>query len=125
MQNIIDRLKAAKDASRELDTEIFEAVTGNGVFDPANRKFWRPAGLSTREPLDFTRSLDDAVKLIPDGMFWLAGHGKTRPAEPLGGAQVFRPGDDLNPLGEGEGASVAIAICIAALDARQSLQPVT
>lgn len=117
MLDLIEKLKAATGPCRHLDQDIFDAVTG-GVCGPENSVFWRPESMSSRLPIAFTASLDDAVKLIPPGMFWLIGHGRDRPDEPIGGAQVFMPGDEEIPLGEGEAATAALAVCIAALEAR-------
>lgn len=73
-----------------------------------------------RDVPDFTSSMDAAATLIPEGLYWLAGYGRTKEAEPLGGAQIYRPGDFDTPVAEGEGRTAAIAICIASLRARRN-----
>lgn len=120
MKAALDKLKAATGPSRELDRAIFDAVAG-GNFWPEHSRYWRPASMSSREPIDFTRSIDAAIMLIPEGMFWVLGMGRTKPTEPLAGCTVVTPEDQTNPIGEAEGDHLAICICIAALEARLSL----
>lgn len=62
-----------------------------------------------------------AIILLPGDCYWAAGFGKMSETEPLGGASIFKPGKHDDPLGQGEAATVALALCIAALKARQSL----
>lgn len=64
----------------------------------------------------YTASIDAALTLIPDGMWWLIGKGRTRPDEPLYGVQIL-DGERVVAEAETE-ASAALAICAAALRAR-------
>lgn len=64
----------------------------------------------------YTTDLRAALSLVPDGHFWIAGYGRTRPDEPLGGFQVF-DGDQEEPVAEAEAATVELACCIASLRA--------
>lgn len=65
-------------------------------------------------------SIDDAIGLVPPGLYWLIGAGKTRPAEPLFGAQIIDPASGA-VIAEAEGdVTAAHTICIAALKARMA-----
>lgn len=70
-----------------------------------------------------TGSLDAALSLLPADSWFVLGAGKTRPDEPLYGAAILRAGDiDATAIGDGEHpTSLAIAVCIAALKARQTV----
>lgn len=134
MQAIIDKLKSATSPSRHIDADI--AVTVDAAYyaksdSPGNHQNGHVMGLSDGVPYrmtiapNYTASIDAAVKLIPDGMFWTLCCGRTRPDEPLAGASIVKPDDLVNPVGEAEGDHLALCICIAALEARLSLQPQT
>lgn len=69
----------------------------------------------------YTRLFDVARRLIPDGLYWHAGEGKTRDDEPLGAAAIIEPGS-LETIAEAEHESVVIAMCIAAIKARQVIR---
>lgn len=73
-------------------------------------------------PLGGTRylsSVDDALSLMPPDLYWLVGKGKDTEAEPLYGAQVFRF-EGGEPIAEAEhDRTLAIAICLAAIRARE------
>jgi len=69
-------------------------------------------------PPRYTASLDLAAKLIPSGLYWMMGFGKMREAEPLGACVLMTPGDTDNQIAECEAATVPLAICMAALEAR-------
>lgn len=99
MEELIERLKSASTADRELDQAIHIALEGNTVV---------PA---------YTGSLDAARQTVPAGIYWMVGLGKRSEAEPLGGAATFRPMED-DPMTIGEHAEPAIALCIAGLKAR-------
>lgn len=114
MQHLIDKLNAAAGPDQALDLEIARAV---GAVTLHKVEADEPAVESAPR---YTGSLDAAVTLIPEGYFWLAGHGRDSPHEPLGGAQVIDPESDED-IGEGEASTVPLAICIAALSARQLL----
>lgn len=132
MQDIIDKLKAATGPDRHIDADI--AITVDAAYyaksdSPGNHPRGHVMGLSDGVPNrmtiapNYTASIDAAVKLIPAGMFWIAGYGRTRPDEPLAGASIVTADDQINPVGEAEGDHIAICMCIAALEARLSLRP--
>jgi hypothetical protein len=133
MQKLIDMLKAAQGPSRELDAEIFITITP-GVLEAGRIDRdggvvgWWPkdtAYQSAREVPRYTASVDEAVKLIPEGLFWLCGVGRSRPDEPLAGATVVLPNDQINPVGQAEGDHLAVCICAAALEAREAIASVS
>jgi len=62
----------------------------------------------------YTTDLRAALLLVPDGHYWIAGHGRTRSDEPLGGFQVF---DGEREVAAAEAPTVELACCIAALRA--------
>lgn len=68
----------------------------------------------------YTASLDAALTLVPEGMWWLVGCGQINPTEPLYGAQIRRPGFSTGGevVCETEHNHMAIALCLAALKAR-------
>ena len=117
---LIERLEAATGPDRELDEEI-ALVTGWG-FDPEflTLQWTSPDGqISKSLPPNFTGSIDAAMTLTPEiekpHFPWLAVKSNN-PNNPIGcrcemwldNVQNFR----------GRGATIAIAVCIAALRAR-------
>lgn len=140
-RDLIDRLEKATGPSTELNAMIAARLGIMDDFDPTmfivpveyrvsddgrhvegwttvDGKSWRQA---SRKPRSFTGSFDDAKTMIPPGLYWHAGEGKTRADEPLGAASIIAPGS-LETISEAEHASVIIAMCIAALKARASDQ---
>lgn len=125
MNEIIGMLEKADGPDRKIDGEIAKALgwTHQKMKGDANaywRKPWETNYYMRQKngPPEYMESLDVAVSLIPAGMFWVLSFGKTRKDEPLGGCQIYQGGDidDVgDPVSEGEGNSVHIAICIAAL----------
>lgn len=125
-QELIERLKKATGPD---DRELADAVllaggwTAEEVGDgPDRHVFWKsPSGdddyWDGEQPNPLT-SFDAARSLIPAGLFWLVSEGKTRPDEPLGGAQIRAPNDALDIIAEAEHPSAVIALTIAALQAR-------
>lgn len=106
LDELIARVEAATEGSASLDLEI-GTVTGRGYFE-------QPAlGIYT-----FSRSMGAAMTLIPGGYWWTIGKGRTRPDEPLYGAQLF-DGEDLVSEAEHE-ASIALAIVLACLKGRRA-----
>jgi hypothetical protein len=67
---------------------------------------------------DYTGSIDVAITLLPDGFYWILGHGKVGESEPLGGAYVFEPNSGNTPIATAEASTAALALCAAALRAR-------
>lgn len=126
MNDILDMLqKADGGPNQEIDGAIAKYLGWTHQKMKGDAKaYWRKPGDGSyymrqkNGPPEYTNSIDVAVSLIPPGMFWVLSFGKTRKEEPLGGCQIFQGGDidDVgDPLSEGEGNSVHIAICIAAL----------
>jgi hypothetical protein len=106
-QNLIQRLKASPGAARALDAEIHLVVFGIAIVVAASG-----------DDLPFyTASIDSALKVVPEGLYWMIGHGRDAPDEPLGGALIIDPETDED-LGEGEAATVPLSLCIAALETR-------
>lgn len=101
---LIKRLEEAKEGSRELDCDL-----------------WVQASIDVGFPLDkaldaapafapyYTTSIDAALSLVPEGMGWNVGFLKKAP----------RPHAWVGDLRTVYAASVPLALCIAALKARQ------
>jgi hypothetical protein len=116
--------------SRELDAEIAQAIHPGSEWRPYStrgRIKWLFASngrilvYGTDGLERYTSSLDAAATLMPDKLYWLLSKGRTRPDEPIYGAQAFRPGNDV-PFGEAEtDTSAAAALCSAALRARAAM----
>lgn len=115
MLDILQRLRAASGPDRAIDLDIARTlgVTVMKQFDPdcpaEQCTYWH-----------YTEKMGDAASLIPDGTFWIAGWGNTRPDEPMGGCMITMV--DETELGRGEAPTVSLAICIAAIEARMALQ---
>jgi len=114
MGELIRDLEAATEGGRELDHEILWATTGKRDVDI-------PEGRLTdnRVPLHYTTSLDAALTLVPEGV-------RAELIQSLEGgwwdAAVYEFGEDDNPIAETERGALtpALALCIAALKARQA-----
>jgi len=113
--SLIARLEAASGPSVELDEEIRVAV------DAENINYWpaefAPTVGTYEGPVAYTASIDAALTLVPEGLFFLFGIGRVRSGEPLAAAQIMRP-VTLDQVAEAEADTLPIAICIAALKAR-------
>jgi len=119
-ETIIARLEKATAPDRQLDAAIAVACKSTTGFVEHLRDEWvsKASPNSGVVPAPkYTSSIDAALTLVPEGMFWHVACGKSRPDEPLGGAQIITPGP-LDAIGEGEAATPVIALCIAALKAR-------
>ena len=66
-----------------------------------------------------TGSIDAAMTLVPEGKYWVCGFGKVSADEPFGGAQIIEP-ESSEEIAEGQGATVALALCAASLRARSN-----
>lgn len=125
MNEIIALLEKADGPDRAIDADIAKAIGWTHQKMKGDAKhYWRKPGETKyfmrvdAGPPKYTHSIDDAVSLVPPGVFWVASFGKVRNNEPLGGCQIYQGGDisDVgDPISEGEGHSVPIAICIASL----------
>ena len=63
------------------------------------------------------RDMNAAIRLLPPGYYWLIGHGRFRPQEPLGGCMVYDPevNDPDSPDAAAKAETVNGAICMCAL----------
>lgn len=102
MTTLIDQLRQATEPTRELDALIWWHCVGKAdgwEYDGQVRK-------------SYTTSTDAALTLIPDG--W------TRVIDNTGGVEIvelYPPDDDRFRIVRGVSAHLAIAVCIAALEA--------
>ncbi len=112
IDDLIARLNAATEGSHELDAAIYLAI--NEAWPVAN-------------PPRYTTSLDAALTLVPEGMFWNVGNAKLMGAgfqvtvgEPARGLKIGRKwyAHELHPINGPKTAP--LAVCIAALRARQA-----
>ena len=94
---LIDRLEAAQEGSRELDAEI-----------GAEARYMSPKSVP-----HYTTSIDAALTLVPEGSTGFLLNAD----EPYSQATIFRDGDGA--IGQGLGKSPALALCIAALRAKE------
>ena len=115
---LLAKLEAATGPSRELDAKIALAVgwrERNGMF---GREWISPAGRMAELP-PYTRSLDAAMTLVPEGCYWHVAAGKTRDSEPLYGAMIQEAAFDGAELGAAENdVGPALALVIASIRAR-------
>lgn len=134
MKDLIERLEKATGPDRELDAAIGAACEIVDDFDPSvllDPVFYRGDECGririysgkidpsvkhhkyTRDARPFTASIDAALTLVPEGVDWGVGH--------LMGWR-YRAGikfPDLSTFEADDYATPAIALCIAALKARQ------
>lgn len=132
-QSLIERLQAASEGSRELDMEVFKAIGAPVPFQFMNKllalefndveqAYFAKVSDDMRvrySPPAYTASIDAAMTLIPDEM--------RDEIEITTLHQVARVGINLNHApddgpyyGSHECNSIPLAICIAALLARES-----
>lgn len=124
--DLIERIEAAIEPSRLLDTAIYKATTKELTPEqyveafrkehgrepsPSLKKFLehcRDAAEAT--PPRYTSSIDTALTLLPDGMVWnlLTDYGDLCRARVYNGRQMW----------EADGATPALAVCAAMLKAR-------
>ena len=125
-EQLIQALENATEGSRELDGAIAEAFglppfgmvmmgKGHGFTYPSNNGF---ASAVQYHPPEFSRSLDAAMTLVPEGMGWLIGRGQLFDSEPPYGASICHMRDPDKVYGAAESTSAPLALCIAALRAR-------
>lgn len=129
-EELIERLEKATLPARTLDCEIavavgwFKRVQGRkrDLFDYVDvrdgKNNWPGHGGDDLVPM-FTRSIDRAVTLVPEGFAWtLATQGR---GPFTYWCSVAFPDDDAGS-DQGRSPTAAIALCIAALKARQQSQ---
>ena len=122
---LLSDLAAAPCGSQALDKRIALALGWEELPDehsPHSGVWMLPdANISLSLVPPWSTSTDAALTLVPDGMWYLIGKGRTRPGEPLYGAQVLLPdrtGLVSDVVADGQGHVQATALCIAALRAR-------
>jgi hypothetical protein len=112
LPELIAALEAAEGPSRELDAEIAHATEWTGMELVEWPPFWPP----------FTSSIDAALTLVPEKFYWSVGSLTDEHSEPHHeyGAQLYLWSHvaDKDDVIE-HGATPAIALCIAAVKARQ------
>lgn len=132
MKDLIAKLEAATEGSRELDAGICAAlrwpVSGKGTVLPAwvhdNFPEWeitkegRLKAGCLWEPVPFTTSLDAALTLVPEGFTWRVQCDRHGNAE----SWTENNGGDFGGIlaldTQTFAATPALALCIAALKAR-------
>jgi hypothetical protein len=127
IEGLIERLQAAKGPDPLLDGDIGWEIGGwinEGGFWRRHKVTGKRERFTYRDWPLYTRSIDAALTLVPEGMWWLVGCGQMKPTEPLYGAQIRKPGFSTGGqvVSEAEHSCMAITLCIAALRARLSLQ---
>jgi hypothetical protein len=120
LDDLIARIESASESSWELDAEIEWTIS---EFKNLGGGWREHKTTGERERFDytlpsprFTRSLDAAMTLIPDGSFWTLLTGGSLPEYQAD--VVFA--DDCRELVYSLAATPALALCAAALKARRS-----
>lgn len=128
---LADCCEMATDADQGLDTHIWRAMNpdhprwyqgGPGSWGDERDDWWWWGNPSTDSDWDksapeFTSSIDEAVGLIPEGCSWRADYGRPVCGQRgSGSAFVLAMSSKFN----GDAATVALAICAAALRAKAS-----
>lgn len=105
MEELARRCEEASGPDRELDRDIARAVgakASNGHVNIASR---------------YTASIDAALPLVPEGGFWALGWNGPDSGHPKATASVFTVGGAME---KGSGETPALALCAAALRAKQA-----
>lgn len=149
--DLIDRIRAAKGPSRELDAFIAVAVFSkpsppddliyaypirkNDQCEPGT--YWRKSrsGASLQTAPAFTSSLDAAMSLVPEGYTWMMTNNHYQHEGNISGTSMgsFKHvgpwvgirnkfSSHLSADYEGIGATPALALIIAALEARKGMR---
>jgi hypothetical protein len=136
MKDLIARLEAATEGSRELDYLIHGTIKGWRLPDQSHRfSWWTGQSFQYGDPADmrraiyideealpyYTTSLDAALTLLPKGWFWRAG--MTPVFEGWAFIQKYhsdhtQPGETEFGFRRERGTTPALALCIACLKAR-------
>jgi hypothetical protein len=106
LSNLISRLEAASEGSEELDVAITRATCGYKPTDP----LWHT--------MEFTRSLDAALTLVPEGYGFVVSDADWKTAR-ASVAWKNTPADFDAPYRDVRAATPALALCIASLRARE------
>ena len=127
-EELIAALEKATGPSRDLDAAIFAHV-GLTEFQERHCRQW--CGQNGRTDLtrghylaawapDFTRSIDAALTLVPEGWRWSLDWTQRSGYQDCGRADLYAPGSGIQPpdVCDVYAATPAIALCIAALKAQ-------
>ena len=123
---LIAALEAASEGSRELEVEIGIALDHKARGGSPNWQTLRDYIGYVHQIPRWTRSLDAAVSLIPDGLSWMVAMSHTDCAQH--GAWVwdkergYGTEDDFALMCD-FAATAPLAMCIAALKARRAMEP--
>lgn len=117
MTDLIARLSAATEGSRELSDEVLRACGWTHLV--RRPTFWIKPGMRPLDApqLDPTVSLDDALRLVPEGWDWSLysdGSSELYYDEPYDAI----PGATERTTVEGVGNTSALGVCVAILKAR-------
>lgn len=130
MNDLVDRLESSVKPSRELDGEIAKAIGWSTfMFGGAGLCWKTPDGEIEPVPPRYTESIDSALKLVPEG--WYPDELSFPPERTTRRTPHPTPYwfSIYPPIGhkawergyvDGRGSSPAIAICAAAMRARQA-----
>lgn len=127
MEDLIERLEKAAGPERQLDVDIFIAINPGATGLPNRFGMARiPCGdgFKVRKVDFFTRSIDAALTLVPEGFRWLVRNHNGKPTHDGDGdgarafANVYRDEDEDETDYHCWGKQPATTICIAALKAR-------
>lgn len=104
MSSLIERIEAASEGSRSLDWEIHlhDGLDGKGMFGS------HPS---------YSTSIDAAMTLVPVG-FEVSMYGAVGSISPQAQLETQQMRDNHDYPISGKGASIALALCAAALKAR-------
>ena len=131
MKDLITRLEEATEGSRELDAEIHCAITPGRIVHPKGERGYTQDDLlhearntrlaqaqfisRSRGPSPhYTTSIDAALTLVPEGCAWgcTFACGTSKPVASCGPWDTY-------PVSIRNAATPALALCIAALKARE------
>ncbi len=114
---MIDRLRHATQADRDLDGELFELFGGEAwraAIVRASMPSGAPREICERDARHlaprYTASIDDAIELLPDNWSWRVGN--------LPSGRAFASLGTQTSLQDVKGATPALALCIACAIAR-------
>jgi len=121
---LIQRLQEATEGSRELDSEVALATGWTHHIeqhdDDMTDDVWTdPSGKEHSCYHFFTRSIDAAMTLAPEGCMWNLGGNPNGGFASAGlfGASIWQGIDQIH----GEAPTPALALCIAALSAKEDV----
>ena len=121
MDNLIAELEAAPEGSRDLDGPLFRLHVMPGTDWEKNKGLWWPCEATfckRYEVHPYTTSLDAALTLVPEEFVWRVStdFGPIAWAALSGHKGIFWADT------KSEALTAALALCIAALKARQAME---